>query len=383
MDLVFRADGSQFYVVGLMSNSTDSIFASVTVGAGQTHTWGPTTVVCDIKFVKLAMHASQPNTLYAIGRSATDSTRRGLYTLIPNAISLTPMPALTFNATGGFEINATGTRAYAAASTGAVDTNDFDRIRYINLAPLSLLGQSAVVSGTEFGDDLKVHGDILYVTGTIPPNTQKHLHRFNNTTGVLLGSTLLGVNNANRLVVLPARNLIWISHADRYKASVYQMGTNTLRSNFRIPLQIMPLGFTARADGTAVVALNFTNTLNFIDVAAMEAAVPPSYTLEIGNTLPPYRADAIKAYTDLFSVVAQSLKDAFCDMFLVDCHECTREDQIYLGTVEIKKGQVYHICNFSKRHYAKSFRTWSYWLSTVPVLPMIKRAFATFCCKIL
>lgn len=383
MDIVFRPDGTELYAVALMSNSTDSIFATASIGAGQTHTWGPATVVCDIRFVKLAMHAKHAGTLYAIGRSATDPTRRGLYTLIPNAISLTPLPAINFNATGSFEIDEAGERAYAGASTGGTDTDNFNRVVYITLAPLSLSATAAVVNGSEAGDDLKVHGDVLYVTGVIPPSADKHLHRFNRTTGALIGSTLLGVNNPNRLAVLPARGLVWISHADRYKASVYEIGTNTLRANFRVPLQIMPVALAASPDGRAVVALNLLCTLSYVDVAALEAAIPPSYALEIGNTLPPYRADAIKAYTDLLGVLAQSLKDAFCDLFLVECHECTKEDRIYLGTVEIRNRRVYHICNFSKRHYAKSFRTWSYWLSTVPVLPLIKRAFATLCCKIL
>ena len=68
-------------------------------------------------------------------------------------------------------------------------------------------------------------------------------------------------------------------------------------------------------------------------------------------------------------------------MFLIDCPECTGEEKIYLGAVEIRNEKVYNICNFTKRHYVKSFPTWSYWLSTVPILPLIKRGFAEFCCS--
>jgi hypothetical protein len=48
--------------------------------------------------------------------------------------------------------------------------------------------------------------------------------------------------------------------------------------------------------------------------------------------------------------------------------------------VEIRERKVYHICNFTKRKYVKSFPTYSYWLSTVPVLPALKQVFEKFCC---
>ena len=119
-----------------------------------------------------------------------------------------------------------------------------------------------------------------------------------------------------------------------------------------------------------------------IDVAAVSAAIQPGYTLEVGNTLPGYRQDMIKAFTDLASILVQSLKDKFADKFLVECPTTGRGDKLFLGSVEVRGNQVYHICNFSKRHYVKSFRTWGYWLSTVPVIPLVKRAFAVFACKI-
>jgi hypothetical protein len=81
-------------------------------------------------------------------------------------------------------------------------------------------------------------------------------------------------------------------------------------------------------------------------------------------------------------VFAQSLKDCFCDKFLIECPECGPNDKIYLGVVEVKGNKVWKICDFTKRHYAKSFRTWGYWLSTVPILPLLKKSFAAFCCKV-
>jgi hypothetical protein len=51
--------------------------------------------------------------------------------------------------------------------------------------------------------------------------------------------------------------------------------------------------------------------------------------------------------------------------------------------VEIRNRQVYNICNFTKRHYVKSAKNWEYWLSTVPVIPLVKKVFADLCCRVL
>jgi len=109
-------------------------------------------------------------------------------------------------------------------------------------------------------------------------------------------------------------------------------------------------------------------------------AATPSFTNEPPVTLADYREQMLKAFTDLSGVFVQYVKDCWCDKFLVECPEYSRADKIYLGTVEIRHAQVFHICNFSKRHYVKSFRTWGYWLSAVPILPIVKSAFAKFCC---
>jgi len=166
---------------------------------------------------------------------------------------------------------------------------------------------------------------------------------------------------------------------------VFQVAGGSFRNDFRVPAQIFPIAIAASAGGSQVVVMNaLGNTLNLIDVAKVTATAPPSYTSETANTLPQYHADAIQAFNDLASVLAQYIKDCFCDKFLVECHTCDpAKDRIYLGSIEIKAKRVHNICNFTRRHYAKSFRTWGYWLSTVPILPLIKRAFALFACKVL
>ncbi len=370
------------YVVGIMSNSIDSVFATLSVAAGPVFNWGPTTVVCDIRFASLAMNINLPNRLYAVGRSAADDTKRGLYLLTPNAIALVPPVTLQSRLTGLIDISADGTRAYVAGFNGPADTSNFGEIRFVSLTTHTVVAVANFggQNGAELEDDLKVHNGVLYVTAGSP----KRLVRYNATNAALIGQTPFGVNNPNRLTILPARNELWISHADRYKAQVFDIGSGTLRPNFRIPLQLIPMALATVPGGATVLALNMlSSTLSVIDVAAVSASAPPSYTREVGNTLPAYRQAMILAFTDLASIMAQSIKDKFADKFLVECPTSGRGDKLYLGSVEVRGKQVYHICNFSKRHYVKSFRTWGYWLSTVPVIPLVKRAFAAFACKIL
>lgn len=397
-DIAFEpVNGAELYVVGMMTKpgppaTVDSIFATVTI-SGQTHAWGPTTVVCDIRFARLATHAARPNVLYATGRSLTDPAKRGLYTLVPNQILLTPSPAIRFKATGLIEINTAGDTAYVAVNgidEFGADGDNFDRLGYVNLNadPLTL-ARTGTISGNEADDDLRFHGQggvaYLYVTGTVPPATVKELHRFHPSSPAHDFFWALDAGEPNRLASLAGRNEVWVSCADDCKTRVLDVGTGAFRTDFRVPVQIAPVALAANAGGTQVAVLNLLgNTVSLVDVAKVTAAAPPSYTSETANTLPQYHADAIQAFNDLFGVMAQYVKDCFCDKFLVECRTCDpAKDRIHLGSIEIKANRVHNICNFTRRHYAKSFRTWSYWLSTVPILPLIKRAFALFACKVL
>ena len=120
-----------------------------------------------------------------------------------------------------------------------------------------------------------------------------------------------------------------------------------------------------------------SNTVNAVNINTL-TTLTPSFTAEPPVTLAAYRAQMLAAFTDLTSVLLQYFKDSWCDLFLVECPECKPGDKVYLGTIEIKNNEVFNISNFSKRHYAKSFRTWGYWLSAFPLLSFIKKTFAKF-----
>jgi hypothetical protein len=394
------AAGGAVHVVATMENPSspggvDSMFATLTL-AGGVHAWGATTVVCDVRFSRLAMHAARPGVLYATGRS-TDITRRGLYALTPGSIPPTPMPAVNFNAAGPIALNAAGDRAYVAAngpSNAGADTDVFDRLRYIGLNPVAHQVFSTTINGNAEDDDLVFFNDVpnhvdqLYITGVAGSSTAKRLHAFHSSSGALSATDSfdIGGDGPYRLLALQNRKEVWVACADDCKIRVFQVAAGAFRSDFRVPGQLFPSALCADPAETGVALLNLLgNTINLVNVAQVSSTgAPPSYTSDTANTLPQYHLEAMGAFQDMLGVLAQYIKDCFCDKFLVECPTCDpAKDRIYLGSIEIRGRRVHNICNFTRRHYAKSFRTWSYWLSTVPVLPLIKRAFALFACKVL
>jgi hypothetical protein len=384
-DIAFDPTGTRLHAVGTISSGTgvDSVFATATLtppvapATAPTLAWGPATVVCDIRFVTLATHPAQANALFAIGRSDTDATKRGLYRFNPFAVPLVPSPTLAFNATGLFAIDGNGIDAVATEHSGGLQTGVFNVLRRINLNTLATSTPFAV-TGRTVQDDLAIANGAVFLTGL--QGVQGALFRFLLNPQQALAPTPLGPLTTWRLGLMPARNVLALADANTYRARLFDTGTGMLQANVRVPLQIMPISLAVGVGEREVYALNLlSNTVNAIDLSALVAGTP-SFTAEPPVTLASYRHDMLKAFTDLAGVFVQYLKDGWCDQFLVECPERDRQDHVYLGTIEIRAGKVFHICNFSKRHYAKSFRTWGYWLSAVPLLPALKQLFARFCC---
>ena len=159
----------------------------------------------------------------------------------------------------------------------------------------------------------------------------------------------------------------------------------TVRKDFRIPVQLFPMTIAVSPSSKRAYVLNMVvNTITDINMQQVfDTGKAPNFTYEPPEKLRKYREEVMKAYMHLFTHLLQSLKDCFCDKFLVDCPVCGENEKVYLGCVEIRDGKVYHICNFTKRQYVKTFPTVEYWLSTVPILPMFKKAFTTFCCSVI
>src|SRR5262249_567256 len=188
----------------------------------------------------------------------------------------------------------------------------------------------------------------------------------------------LGENTGIRLAHNPVTNFMMVTFEDSYRVGLITPNF-TLDPTFRQPVQISPRGIVYAPQTQRVYVLNYvSNTITSIPAARLQ----PSQQLPLQD-LVDYRTAVINAFVDLLSGLLQYLKDCFCDHLLVDCPTCDEDDKLYLACITIRNGQVQQICNFSHRKYVHTFPTWEYWLSLVPILPMLRFAIEKLCCAAL
>ena len=378
-DIIVSAKEDELYALAVMNNK-HSIFAMASIDEGTgTIKWKETSVVCDIIFATLGL--SPNNDLYAVGKS------KGIYR-IKNigqqsfAIDL----VAAFNATGLMKIH--GKFAYAAGDTSSsMVSSNFNQIgKYdITINNPSQTPIVFVIEGSNLSNDICIHNHTIYITGSASPSSPRALFAFTESDTQVFAPISINTDSVVRLAALDSEihgRYLLLTLSDSYKVVRIDLKMQALDKLFRIPVQLFPVGIAVDPKARKAYVLNtFVNTLTSIEIdKSFDTSSPPNYTFEPPEDLAIYRDDVVDAFSDLMKHLLQYLKDAFCDKFLIDCPECGPEDKVYLAEVEIRERKVYHICNFTKRKYVKSFPTYSYWLSTVPVLPALKQVFEKFCC---
>jgi hypothetical protein len=388
-DLAFSSNGSQLYAVAIL-NVQDTIFAIADV-ASFVHTWrNPTTIICDILISALAMLSSDANNVYALGRG------HGIYQLnIATPVATPLLMGPTFSAFGHLVIDSASGFAYAtASSTTGVGTPppSFDQVLRRNLkAPGT---NEATYSLPQLGyptDDIAVvpassnlPGGILFVTLPSALGAPQKLLSYNAAAAapVLLSSADLGetVPTVLRLTYNPVTQMMMICCLESNRIRIVkQDGTSPQILDFALPTEYLPLAITYNPAAEEVFILDYaSNTISV--VPPDQFAVANQIDL---SALLTYRTGVIDAFLDLLAGLLQYMKDCFCDHLLVKCPTCDEDDQINLGTISIRSGQVYKICNFTKRKYVKSFPTVGYWLSLIPILPLLHMFVEKICCMAL
>ncbi len=387
MDITLSKDGKILYAVGLIDDK-DSVFAMGDINSRTGNiSWRPNSVKCAIKYVSLAV--SNSGQLYAIGKS------QGLYEIVGlGTNSFAQNLVIAFNATGLLSLSATDQRAFAASHSNPIGTesSNFVNILNINLST-KIIDNTYPFTGEDIENDILCYKDTLYVTGENASGDRQLGHLIIGGTVNFMTVQLDNNSQIIRMAVLSDKNLgeyLLLSLSNLYKVVRISIPASTtephiLDTKFRIPTQFIPIGIAVNTKGDKAYVLNtLANTLTEINIPlTFHNAPAPDYTMEPPFNLSDYRENVIQAYSDLLSHLLDYLKECFCDQYLIDCPECGPDDKIYLGVVEVRNGQVYHICNFTKRKYVKSFSTYGHWLSTVPILPIVKKAFAEFCCQVI
>jgi DNA-binding beta-propeller fold protein YncE len=384
LDIAIAADGKSLYAIGVIDDK-DSYFAVASIDANGKHTWSSTSPKCGKKFVTLAI---KPNSsqLYAI------SFNEGLYELssIGTAnFACTPVRE-GFHPTGLLAFSEDGMFAFAAAGAGGVTA--FNKVNIFNISVPGVVVNDTFFSfaGENANNDILYFNKRIYITGTNAGGGDV-LGGFDQSTGILLNPLLLESSSVFRMALLAINNSfeLLITLADKFKVIRISLGNPAtgggfqLIPGFRIPVQLFPMGIVVNNFNKKGYVLNtMVNTLTVFNIDTTFATQPPDYTTDPPLELAYYRDDVLAAFKDIFKHLLEYLKDGFCEEFLIDCPQCTEANKVYLGSVEIRDRQVYHICNFSKRKYVKSFPSVEYWMSTLPILPIMKEAFIKFCCAV-
>ena len=143
------------------------------------------------------------------------------------------------------------------------------------------------------------------------------------------------------------------------------------------PVQICPSAIAASRTNDIVVLNHGVSTIARFDGPAIANPVPL-------DPLKQYRDQAVEAFRQLAIQLIDSLKDCLCEHLLIDCPECTQDDIVYLGCLELETAggarRVRRICGIERRTYVLSPRLIQYWMSFVPIFPAIRRVVERFCC---
>ena len=393
-DVAFSPDGTQLYVIANLNNA-DTAFATATVN-GLQHTWSGTIVVCNKILVTLATWVSATNAIKVLA-IASD----GLYVMDPASVSATPTPAYPFNGFGHLVVDQGSNQAYATAcSTPPVNNvvDHFDQVMRLDLlnagSPAFVYPLFPGVTTLPRGDDTDDIAVVpanqlpgqpatgqLFVSWSMQGEADKLLTAYpsTGTNSAPIGNPVdLQENSSVSMAYNPVSDFLMLTFEDSYRIKLFKPGSGMIE-NYRHPVQVQPIAMTFRSPTNSVYVWNdISNTITVIPAAEVTSATPWPV-----STLLKYRIAVIDAFLDLIGGALQYFKDCFCDHLLISCPTCDQDDQLFLACISIRNNQVYKVCNFSKRKYVKSFPTVGYWLSLVPIVPLLHFVVEKFCCAAL
>lgn len=382
-DIVITDNGNKIVALGRL-NDKDSVFATGKIKSNGFIEWAGSSTVNDSEFLTLG--ANEKGQLFSICKAKGLFEIRQIGKASFSITNITP-----FNATGLFVILPDGNVAVAAEQLPVSGTGgaQFHRLRIFNPAQSTGVIGSINLTGEDPENDIFLSGDIVFATGYNAAG-QRVVGAYDIRNAGQSGNEVgIGSSSVLRLATYSGQKeddyvLVTIAEQLKVVRILFNDGKLKLDDKFNIPVQPFPVAIVVHEKTNRGYVLNtMVNTLTAMNMAKVFQNSPaPDYTQVPPINLAIYRQDAIEAYKDVLSHILQYLKDCFCDKFLVDCPECGEDEKVYLGCVDIREGKVYNICNFSKRKYVKSFPTVGYWLSLVPVIPLVNYVFTKLCCKV-
>ncbi len=411
-DVAFNPGTNQIYAAAWIGDAkTDSAVVRGAINADGTITWSQNQVTCAKKIVTLASGKEPVNRLYAAARGA------GVFVFDMNALDPNPPQVMTTAAfatghlalvsrnsrdSAGNEGSGAGAILYAGFHSTVTNPVAYNHIVGIDLSPTGTGANQRTFTLTatdafkaEGHDDLAGLYDTSGATGAarnelyvvVEGNSgfNKGMVIFDGASTQQLGAPVnLEENTENRIAYNWRSKQIFVTYEDLYKGRQYSpFGAPPVLRAERHPLQIGAISVAVGDQGRKWYVQNWmSNTITVIPaVHAASLGLQPWQSVIDEDKLAAYRDAVILAFMKMLGRFLQYLKDCFCHLLLVDCPDGT--GKVYLADVSFKDGTVYQICNFSRRKYVHTFPTVEYWLSVIPIIPLVKLAVEKFCCSVL
>ena len=399
-DVAFDPTGNIIYCIAWIGGGggnapTDSMFVAGTLSADRNITWNVgNQVKCSKKLMQLATssRAALANRVYA------SSQGDGVYVFDPVAFG---QPSLL----NGFTFGCTGQIAISDRQINGLDAtflyagNDTKNTSYV--AYDSLLKFDIDAGGTHTSFNLTILSTNDLVVADSANNSYHYVYAVSEPAGgANIGLARVNVDDPKAGVTWeafddsksqhghaafnPKTNLVFTALEDTYRGVCTNAVTTAMSQSIH-PLQLGPVSAACDSQGTYWYVLNYlSNTITKIPAKftadqAKVAGVTNDQSLIDLNKLAQYRADALTAFVKMIGRFLQYLKDCFCDHITLKIPDPTGK-KVVLADVSFKGGAVWQICNFSRRHYVKTWDGVLYWTSIIPILPWLKKWVADFCC---
>jgi len=386
-DVAFSADGTQIYAVASLNN-LNTMFALGSL-SGTTITWQKQVVIANVVLATLGTLSSATGQVFAIG------VGKGLYQFDVQGVFTNPNlnPKLAFNAFEHLSIHDASGMAVATALSKAGAPTFFDEVVLLNLKDVGTLNSYSLpgAQGTidddvtifQAGAEGPVNQDMIRIGVAVKTASVANkqiwilsLNQFRQQAAVTPIDS--GETSSVRLAYNQSTSLLMVSMESNFRVMLLEPLKPALLQNV-FPAQIQPIGIAPAAQSNLVLVLNY---LSRTITAYSADLLQPARQIEL-QPLVDYRSAVLTAFYDLLGGFLEYLKDCVCEHLLVDCPSCDDDDKLYLGVVSIRDKQVFKICNFAQRKYVKSFPTVGYWLSAIPVFPILGKLVEMFCCAAL
>ena len=82
----------------------------------------------------------------------------------------------------------------------------------------------------------------------------------------------------------------------------------------------------------------------------------------------------------LITLLFEYIRECICHALLPPCPCDPCDDRLIIACVTVNNGKITEICNFGCRQFAGGFPSFFYWLSLIPIVPLLKFVAENFCC---